>query len=166
MLTLRPTKMLAQRLKIEVPAAPPPVENRVADWCVHEFREGRQRYLMFCNTATLLPLMTHATGVRSDHDLITRLRDGFQNVLVGTELEFAYQRWIVPELGTVQWAPIPGKAVLSSLNELIMMSRYGMDKSPVEMSEWLAKVPMKAIGHESPGRAFRQLRGPDRAASS
>jgi len=160
MLTLRPTKMLAKRLKLEVPTVPPPVANRVADWCVHEFRESRYRYLIFCNTASLFPIVLQGKGMTDDHDLIMRFSDGVRMVMGGTELEFHYQRWIAPELGTVQYAPVPDKAVLSSVNELVMQARYGMDKSPVELSRWLAETPMKAIGHNFPDRAFRALRGP------
>jgi hypothetical protein len=78
---------------------------------------------------------------------------------VGTELEFHYRRWIEPETMAVQWAPIPDKSVLSSINELILFARYGMDKSPVELSRWLARTPMKTIGHNSPGRVFPKLSG-------
>lgn len=112
---------------------------------------------MFCNTASLYPLVTYARGVTDEAALIERGIEAMRMKFVGTEMEFQFQRWIVPELHTVQWAPIPNKAVLSSLNELIMMARYGMDKSPVELSSWLAATPMKAIGHNSPDRVFPAL---------
>jgi hypothetical protein len=123
MLTLRPTKMLAKRLGIAVPAVPPPVANRVADWCVHEFRDRGWRYLLFCHTATLYPLVIPARGVTDDDSLIKRSIEAMKTCLLGTELEFAFERWIVPELGAVQYAPIPDKAVLSSMNETIMRAR-------------------------------------------
>lgn len=160
MLTLRPTKMLARRLGLAVPAVPPPVTNRVADWCVHEFRESGCRRVLFCNTATLYPLVTDARGVTDEGELIKRAIAAMQLCFQGTELEFHYQRWIVPDLGAVQFAPIPDRAVLSSLNEMIMMARYGLrnrDYSPVELAAWLAQTPMKAIGYNSPDRAFRSL---------
>lgn len=166
MLTLRPTKMLARRLKIAVPAVPPPVENRVADWCVHEFREGRQRYLMFCNTAALFPIVLPAKGVNDESALIRRFLEGVRAVFEGTELQFHYERWIETEAGAVQWAPIPDKAVLSSVNEMIYRARHGMDKSPVELAWWLAQTPMKAIGQNFPDRVFPSLRGPERTTTS
>lgn len=159
MLTLRPTKMLARRLGIALPAMPPPVANRVADWCVHEFRDGGCRYLMLCNTASLYPIVTHARGVNDEGALIERCSEAMRLNFVGTEREFQFQRWIVPELTEVQWAPIPDKVVLSSVNEMIFMARQGRDKSPVELSRWLAETPMKAIGHNSPDRVFPKLAG-------
>lgn len=159
MLTLRPTKMLARRLRLEVPATPPPVKNRLADWCVHEYRDRGYRYLMLLNTASLYPLVTHARGVNDETSLIQRCIEAMNINFSGTDLEFQYQRFIVPELMSVQWAPIPDKAVLSSLSEMIMHSRYGLDKSPVELSCWLARTPMKAIGYNSPNRVFPNLAG-------
>ena len=161
MLTLRPTKMLARRLGLTVPAAPPPVPNRVADWCVHEFRAARHRYLLFWNTAAFYPVLTHGTGVRDEHDLIVRLTAGLKHVLGGTELEFHYQRWIVPELAAVQWAPIPSRSVLGTMNDLMLMAKYHLEnreESPVELSRLLAQAPLSALGMNSPERAFRTLR--------
>lgn len=162
MLTIRPTKMLARRLGIELPAAPPVVTNRVADWCAHEFRVSRHRYLIFCNTAALYPVVMPARRVTDDHELIERLVDGLKLCLMGTELEFQFQRWIVLELAAVQWAPIPDRVILSSVNEMIFQARYGLthrDYSPVELSRWLAETPMSALGGNSPGRVFPKLTG-------
>lgn len=161
MLTLRPTKMLARRLHLTVPATPPPVANRVADWCAHEFTTGRYRYLLFWNTAAFLPILVHGRGVRDDHDLVTRLNDALKMVMEGTDLEFRYQRWIAPELSAVQWAPIPSRSVLGTMNDFMIMAKYHlteMDQSPLEISRLMAEAPMSALGMNSPDRAFRSLR--------
>lgn len=107
----------------------------------------------------------HAHGpswrTRGDHELIERLVDGLKARRTGTELEFHFQRWIVPELAAVQWAPIPGKSILSSMNERIFRAGYGLehrDGSPVELSRWLA-APMSALGMSSPDRVFPTLTG-------
>lgn len=162
MLTIRPTKMLAKRLRLEVPSVPPPVANRVADWGAHEFRVGHYRYLIFFNTASLYPVLTHGKGVTDEHDLITRLADSVKLVMCGTELEFHYQRWIAPELGEVQFAPIPDRSIMGSMNDLISMAKYHLayrDESPVELSLKLATSPMGIFGMNSPGEVFRKLRG-------
>lgn len=162
MLTIRPTKMLARRLGIELPTASPVVTNRVADWCVHEFRVSRHRYLIFCNTASLYPVVMQARGVTDDQSLIRRLVGGLHVCLGGTELASQFQRRIMSELPMTQWAPIPGKSILGSINELIFQAGYGLrnrDYSPVELSRWLAKTPMTALGGNSPDRVFPTLRG-------
>lgn len=162
MLTIRPTKMLARRLGIELPDVPPVVTNRVADWCAHEFRVSRYRYLIFCNTASLYPVVMSARGVTDDHKLIRRLLGGLQVCLVGIKLERQFQRWIAPEPVAVQWAPIPDRSLLGSINDLIFQAGYGIsnrDYSPVELSRWLAATPMTALGGNSPDRVFPKVGG-------
>ena len=165
MLTIRPTKMLARRLGIELPATPPAVSNRVADWCAHEFRTQRFKYLIFFNTASLYPVLTYARGVTDDHELIERLTEAMKLNLEGTKLEFQYQRWIAPELAAVQWAPIPDRSIMGSMNDLILMAKYHLKyegDSPVELSRKLAQAPMSMLGMRSPDRVFPTLGGPAR----
>lgn len=162
MLTIRPTKMLTRRLDLELPVTPPTVRNRVADWCAHEFRVGRFRYLIFCNTASLYPVVTLARGVVDDHTLIERLVAGLRMALAEGKLAFQFERWIVPELPAVQWAPIPDRSILGSINDMIAMAKYSLqhrDESPVELSRWLAESPMSALGMNSPDRVFPTLTG-------
>jgi len=160
MLTIRPTKMLARRLGIAIPSALPEVTNRVTDWCVHEFRVSRHRYLIFCNTASLYPVVTFARGVTNTDSLIARLGDSLQENMSGTKLESRFQRWIAPELTTVQWAPIPGKSVLGSMNDLIFMAKYDLADhgEPLsQLSRRLAESPMSMLGMNSPDRVFPKL---------
>lgn len=162
MLTIRPTKMLARRMGMRAPEVAPPVANRVADWCAHEFRCQRYRYLIFCNTASLYPVVTHAREVRDDDALIERLVAALRVTFVGGALEFQFERWIAPELSAVQWAPIPDRSILSSINELIFLAKYELenrDASPASLSRWLAQVPMTALGGNSPDRVFPALAG-------
>lgn len=161
-LTIRPTKMLARRLGIEVPPVPPVVTNRVADWCAHEFKVSRQRYLLFCNTASLYPVVMMATGVTNGPELVLRLMGGLQSCLRGGKLETQFERRIVAEGPFVQWAPIPGKSVLGSINELVFLAKCGLEDGvggPEELSRWLAKTPMSALGMNSPDRVFPKLGG-------
>ena len=160
MLTIRPTKMLAARLGMKVPPLIPTVTNRVADWCAHEFRSGRIRYLLFCNTASLYPVVTHGRGVTDDHELIRRLVDAVKLTFEGTELEFHYRRWIAPEVTAVQWAPIPDRSIIGSMNDLIYAAKYFLEartESPVEVSRKLAQTPLSILGMNSPDRVFPTL---------
>ena len=153
--------MLARRLHLTVPAAPPPVTNRVAGWCAHEFTASRHRYLLFWNTAAFLPVLVPGRGVRDDRDLIMRLVHGLQRVLSGPDLEFYFQRWIVPELAAVQLAPIPSRSVLGTMNDFMLMANYHLterNQSPLEIGELMAKAPLSALGMNSPAKAFRSLR--------
>ena len=152
--------MLARRLGLELPAVAPVVTNRVADWCAHEFQASRCRYLLFFNTASLYPVLARGRGVTDGRRLIGCLADSVRLHLLGTELERHYQQWIAPELAAVQWAPIPGKSVLGSMNDLIDMAKYHLEfrgESLPDLSRKLAESPMGMLGMNSPERAFRKL---------
>jgi|JI10StandDraft_1071094.scaffolds.fasta_scaffold02225_11 hypothetical protein len=154
--------MLAKRLRLTLPTVQPEVANRLADWCAHEFRADRYRYLVFFNTASLYPVLTHGRGVMDDHDLIERFTSGLQSQMTGTELEFYYQRWIAPELMSIQYAAIPDRSTMGSMNDLITMAKYHLkyrDESPVDLSFKMATAPMGMLGMDSPDKAFRDLRG-------
>jgi hypothetical protein len=162
MLTIRPTQMLARRLGIEVPPVPPELPNRVADWCAHEFSVSRHRYLIFCNTASLYPVVMMATGVTDGPKLVMRLMGGLQTCLRGGALQTQFEQRIVTEGPSVQWAPIPGKSVLGSINELVFLAKCGLedrDDGPEALSRWLARTPMSALGMNSPARVFPTLGG-------
>lgn len=83
--------------------------------------------------------------------------------LEGTPAEFDYRRWIAPELGAVQWAPIPDRSIVGRMNDLVNMAKVFLenpDDSPVTVSQRRAGAPMGILGMNSPARAFLTLRGP------
>ena len=162
MLTLRPTKMLARRLGIALPKTPPVVTNRLGDWCVHEFTCDRRRWLIVCNTASLFPYVLSARGVRDEPTLIARVAGGLAEVVTETGGNDAFNRWAAGLPTDLQYAPIPDRAVLGSLSELAAMASYGLTdgvKTPQELSRWLAQIPMKVLGGNSPDRVFPKLGG-------
>jgi hypothetical protein len=59
----------------------------------------------------------------------------------------------------VQWAPIPDRAILGSINELIYMAKVFSDLSPAETGKKLAETPMTVLGGNSPNRVFPKLTG-------
>ena len=160
MITIRPTKVLARRLGITVPLVPPPVSNRVADWCAHEFRFSRYRYLIFCNTASLYPVVMLATGVTDGEKLMMRMLGGLQTCLKGGALEQQFQQQILPAGPALQWAPIPDRSVLGSINELVFLAKCFLEArgdGPEELSRRLAHTPMMAMGGKSPEWIFPTL---------
>ena len=162
MMTIRPTKMLARKLRLgAVPDAVPVVTNRVADWCAHEFLVSRRRYLIFCNTASLYPVVTEARGVTDADMFVMRLQAALRLNLADGPHAFAYERWIAPCEAEVQWAPIPDRSVLGSINDLIFAAKFGLrdGKSLAEMSGRLAQTPLTVLGMNSPDRVFPKISG-------
>lgn len=159
MLTIRPTKMLAKRLGFTAGSTEASAAHRAADWCAHEFRVSRYRYLMFCNTVSLFPVVTEARGVTDDDTLAKRLVATLRlNLEVGPYASI-YGRWIAPSVMDVQWAEVPNRSVLGAMNELIFAATLGLEDglSPVELSPWLARTPLSPLGMCSPEVEFSKL---------
>lgn len=154
--------MLAKRLKLAaVPSVVPVVKNRVADWCVHEFKFSRRRFLMLCNTASLYPIVVEARGVTGENELIQRSVQALGDALETGRYARNYARWIAPGVGSVQWAPIPDRSLLGGMNELIFQATWALAEGrPLdELPEWLAQTPLGTLGMNSPDRVFPTLKG-------
>ena len=160
MFTLRPTKKLARQLGLTIPAEPPPVVSRVADWCAHIFPLGDEPWLIFCNTASLYPVFASSAGVTDGESLVRRAGGMILQVL--RDNRHSLQADILErELTQYQWAPIPGRSVLGSINELIWLGEAWFDDdalTPAVLSDQLGKTPMSALGMNNPTRAFTTLR--------
>jgi hypothetical protein len=139
----------------------PVVTNRVADWCAHEFLVSRRRYLIFCNTASLYPVVTEARGVNDGEALVERLVATLRLNLADGPHAFAYERRIASSWVDVQWAPIPDRSVLGSINDLVFEAKWGLrdGKSLVELSKRLARTPLSVLGMNSPDRVFPKIAG-------
>lgn len=159
-LTIRPTKKLARQLGIKIPSVPPPVLSRVADWCAHSFRSGDESWLVFCNTASLYPVLAGAGRV-TDGETLARRLGGMVGQVLKTNHFSSQAKIFSEELDDFQWAPIPDRAVLSSISELIWLAdSYFKDTAltPGALSFRLGNTPMSALGMNSPARAFGSLR--------
>ena len=65
------------------------------------------------------------------------------------------------ELNVVQWAPIPGRSVLGSMNDLVYLAGARLDDpdlTPAELSRLLGQTPMSALGMNHPAHALATLR--------
>jgi hypothetical protein len=161
--TLRPAQKLARRLRLQIPATTPDVQNYVADWCVQDFCAGPTRYLLFVNTPSLFPVVIHARGLNTLDRLIRGFAEGFKLSWDGTRWMSQFERWIAPELSTMQLGRIPGRSLLGSTNDFIRMAHFHLKDdgcSPAETSRVLADSPMGYLGMNSPDRVFPKLKGP------
>jgi hypothetical protein len=159
-LTIRPTKMLARQLGIDLPAGMPAVPSRTADWCAHSFTFRRRRWLAFFNTASLYPVFAHAQGVNDGETLARRLA-GMGIQVLRQNGHFEQAKRLESEMDAVQWAPIPDRTVLGSINELIYLAESWLDDSdltPTTLSLKLGQIPMSALGMNRPADALATLR--------
>lgn len=156
MLTIRPSKMLARRLGIALPDQMPEVRDRLTDRCVHEFREGRRGYLLLCHTGSLYPVVTLLRGVTDGARLKQRMVEALRDNLTGPVLGPLFSKGIEPRLAEVQFAPVPDRSVMGTMNELIFSAKVGLydGMSVPELSPWLAVTPLSILGMNSPDRVF------------
>jgi hypothetical protein len=152
--------MLARQLGIELPTAPPAIPSRIADWCVHSFRLGRHPWLVFCNTASLYPVFAGGGRVKDGESLVRRAGGMIGAVLQENDLKHQADIFTAA-LTDFQWAPIPGRSVLGSINELIYLAEPWFEDAgltPAVLSKRLGNTPMSALGMSNPTRAFATLR--------
>ena len=146
---------------LRIPPVAPVVKSRVADWCVHTFPMGKEPWLIFCNTASLYPVFAKGLGVTNDETLVRRAVGMVLRVL--RENGFSSQAKIIEQEVTlgVQWAPIPDRSVLGSINDFIRVADFHFDDAnltPAILSQRLGITPMTALGMNDPARAFATLR--------
>lgn len=159
MLTIRPTKVLARQLGINVPADMPTVPSLIADWCAHSFTFRRRHWLIFCNTASLYPVFAHAKGINDGETLARRLGGMVPHVIRETG-HTDHAELFEGELSAVQWASIPGRSVLGSMNDLVYLAGAWLgdpDLTPSALSHKLGQTPMSALGMNRPIQAFASL---------
>jgi len=152
--------MLARQLGVAIPAVPPPVPSRVADWCAHTFRHRTRNWLIFCNTASLYPVLAHARKVTDGETLVRRA--GGMALEVLQKNGFPDQARILDaQLTDFQFGPVPDRSVLGSINELVWLAGLRLDAPdlvPWTLSQHLGRTPMSALGMNSPAKALASLK--------
>jgi hypothetical protein len=148
--------MLARRLGIELPDRMPEVRDRLADWCVHEFRAGRRGYLLLCHTGSMFPVVALLRGVTDGTGLKQRMVEALRDTLTGPVLGPLFSKDIEPRLAEVQFAPVPDRSVTGTMNDLIFAAKVGLNEgmSVPELSPWLAVTPLSILGMNSPDRVI------------
>lgn len=148
--------MLARRLGIGLPDHMPEVRDRLADWCVHEFRAGRRGYLLLCHTGSMYPVVASLRGATDGTRLKQRMVEALRDTLTGPVLGPLVSNDIEPRLGEVQFAPIPDRSVTGTMNDLIFAAKVGLNEgmSVPDLSPWLAVTPLSILGMNSPNRVF------------
>jgi hypothetical protein len=167
MLILRPTKILAKRLRLELSQPEPPPPNPYADWCVHVFFAARLKYLLFTHTTTLVSAVAPARGVRSLAALSHCFAQAIQLQLARHGFADVWTRQLAPELDQVQIASIPNRSVMGSMNEFIFLGRHHIEEGSVEDANLrLPETPMFGIKAVWPLKAFAGLSGGTSASES
>ena len=161
---------LSQKLNKKIKAGPldtvPPAENPFADWSAHLFTAARTQYILLSNTKSLYSCVLYGRGVSDEDDLIIRAQATIREFMEDDGQQFVYEKFIIPETGTIQFAKALNRTVTGSMNELIKSAEYRLlseEISPHELGFYLNGLLLSAIGtkedfgYSKPRDAFTRL---------
>jgi uncharacterized protein DUF6933 len=159
MIILRPTKMLAKRLTLAVAPQEIVPSNPYVDWSVHQFTFSRHRFLIAVNTRSLLPVILSARGIANGPTFAKGILQNIEVHLRAWGWGELWERFVLPEAGTVALAPITSRSVLGSINELVYFASVEMNAglSPCEASFRLRGIPMTYLKGTSADKVFPHM---------
>lgn len=156
MLTLRPTKTLARRMALSVEPSEGPLANPYADWSLHNFTFSSYRYLIVVNTRSLLPVVIRARGITTGPVLVAALMKSVGDNLRISGWGSLFERFILADAAATKFAPIEGRSLLGSINELVYHAKVELNAGlPAEAAGFrLREIPMTYLGGNSADRIF------------
>lgn len=159
MLILRPTLILARKLKLDPLEDWPPSEQPIADWCVRPFTCVRKPYLIFTNTYTLFSFVIPKRGITT----AKTLRTGFANAVhlnLG-RLTYGEQHisTILKALTDCRFSRCHDRAALGSMNDLVWCAQGYLERSdPLPLvNHYLNEAPMGLLGMDSPAKRLADV---------
>jgi len=156
----RLTTKLAEKIGVRKLESLPCEPNPFADWTAHLFTESRRQYTLITNTHTLYSVVMRGSGATSPGAFLAAMRECLAEYLAYDEVGSAFDRLILPAMGTVTYGKALNRSVTGSMNDLVHLVRCYMtdgDMSLLDVSSKLNEAPMSYLGHNSPGAAFRSL---------
>ena len=151
MFSVRCTKKLLDRMRLD-PEPDPPVSSTVlGDWYANLLRVGKQQFILCVSEKTLLPVLVPAVDAKL---LPRRLPEAVLVVLKRLEiLSTAIDREMT-EMQDAVVARTASRSVLGMMNDLAFAAPYRLVEgaSLLEVALWLAQTPCSPIAMNSPER--------------
>lgn len=155
MITLRCTKRLLDRLRVEADSDLPASTGPLGDWYANYVILHRQHLVLAVSEKTLLPVVLPAAPLST---LVPRLVDSIVEMLraVGvTEEQVEAER---VEMKNVTLARTASRSVLGSMNDFTaMLDPHLEGRTPLQAALMLAESPCKPIGWANPGKRTREV---------
>src|SRR5215203_2410768 len=98
MITFRPTRLVARRAHIIVPAEIIPVGPTHTDWCANEFTFDRRRHIILTNSYSLLSVVIPGAGLTTPESFAAAAMNGIRLFLERAGLASIFERHITPAL--------------------------------------------------------------------
>lgn len=155
------------RVKCGALEALPRHENPLLDWSAHLFPVGRSRFILLCNTESLLSAVLPAKGMTSETSFRDRATDGIRACLTILGHE-PLALTLTADAGPVRFAKALNRSVSGSMNELVKCAEFCMGngkRTLPEVGDRLNDTLLSALvgygshGYGKPTAAFRVLMG-------
>lgn len=163
---------LSQALNARVRAGPleglPPHGNPLLDWSARLFAVGRSKFILLCNTESLLSAVVSAQGVTGETTFRDRAFDAIRACLTALGHEPLAHTPSADENGPVRYARALNRSVSGSMNELVKCAGFCMSGGELtlpEVGDRLNDTLLSALaaggshGYGTPTEAFRVMAG-------
>jgi hypothetical protein len=131
----RLSQNLSEKIKAGTLAALPLHDNPLTDWSAHLFRAGRTQYILLSNTQSLYSLMISGKGITNDSQFIGSALSGIRESMQGDGQGAAYERFIAPASGSVQFAKALNRSVTGSINDMTQHAAFWLTEGELSPFE-------------------------------
>lgn len=115
----RLSQRLNQKLKTGTLEDLPLHQNPFADWSCHTFPANRRQYILLSNTKSLYSCVMPAKGVTNQKQFAENALNCIRDFTADDANQWAFRKFIAPEMETVQFAKSLNRSVTSSMNQLV-----------------------------------------------
>jgi len=156
MLTLRCTKRVAERFRLQLDHDAPASTGILGDWYANLLNIGRERLVLCVSERTLLPVILPA---RKD-SFPGRFGEHLRWVLEEIDIPTGQIETEVAATREVAFAPTRSRQVLGSMNDFAFMAKVGASRQRETIEEmvlFLARTPCSPLGMDHPDRVTQAL---------
>ncbi len=157
---IRLSTKLSKKIKTSPSTSVDLSRNPFADWSAHLFTFDRTQYILACNTVSLYSVLCYGRGITDDNTFLMRMTSLIGEVLKDDGLEFFWERWILPETGTVTFSKALNRSVTGSMNDQVFLAKALLDDgemSPYEASFKLNQNLLSYLDYKRPREAFQSM---------
>ena len=140
--------------------------NPLADWSAHLFFVKRTQCIIIYNTSTLYSCVMYGSGITDTGRFIERAAFCIRSFMEWDGKEFIYVRFMIPIMGSVQFAKPLDRSTIGSVNELVKVAtRILQDETiaPCDVGTELNQILLSSIatkddlGYCTPYDAFKRI---------
>lgn len=162
----RLSQKLNQKIKTGTLEALPLHQNPFADWSCHIFPANRRQYILLSNTKSLYSCVMPAKGITNQKQFAENTMNCIRDFTADDANQWAFRKFIAPEIETVLFSKALNRSVTSSRNQLVdcaqgLLIECQMPPNEVgfKLNDFLLSsiAEKKSDGYGRPEDAFRRM---------